>query len=208
MRTQDVETYFIDGCGRCALGGTPECKVHQWAAELQLLRHIIVSCGLAEECKWGVPVYTLNQKNVIMIGAFKTNCTISFIKGSLLADEHKILEKAGENSQEGRVLRFTNTKQITSIECILRAYIFEAIEVEKAGLKTESKKITTDDFPEELTNKLNENKAFNNAFLALTPGKQRGYLIHFNQAKQSKTREQRIEKYIPHILKGKGFHDV
>ncbi|RPG38495.1 MAG: hypothetical protein CBB72_000985 [Muricauda sp. TMED12] len=203
----EIDHYLSEGCGRCSLGGTPECKVHSWQDELKYLRRLVLDCGLTEELKWSMPCYTHQSKNILMITAFKNNCTLSFFKGSLLKDEQGILEKPGENSQVARVLRFTQVDQISTLENVLKAYIYEAIEVEKAGLQVKLKKTAEFDMPEELQNKLDEDEAFKTAFEALTPGRQRGYMLHIAQAKQSKTRINRIEKCIPNIYKGKGYNE-
>ncbi|MBD8489695.1 YdeI/OmpD-associated family protein [Echinicola sp. CAU 1574] len=203
----NVEDYFTDGCGRCPLGGTPDCKVHLWTQELKLLRQIVRECGLAEESKWGVPCYTHNQKNVAIISAFKNHCALSFFKGSLLKDEEGLLEKPGENTQAGRIIKFTNVQKIQELQATLKAYLFEAIEVEQAGLAVEYKETSAYDVPEEFQQKLDEDPGIKAAFEALTPGRQKGYLLHFSQAKQSKTREARIEKCLPMIFAGKGLHD-
>lgn len=202
-----ADTYFIDGCGRCALAATPACKVNKWAEELKILRAIVLDCGLHEECKWGVPVYTINKKNIVVLGAFKDNCVLSFFKGALLNDAEKILQKPGENTQAARVIRFTNAKQIIKLEATLKAFIFEAIEIEKAGLKVAVKENIELDYPEEFTIKLNKDSNLKKAFNNLTPGRQKAYLLYFSAAKQSKTRQVRIEKSIPQILKGKGLND-
>lgn len=202
-----IDEYLIEGCGRCPLGGTPECKVHRWTAELRALRSIVLSCGLTEELKWGVPCYTYQKKNVIIVSAFKENCVLSFIKGALLQDNHKLLEKPGKNSQSGRVIKFTGVAQITEREDVLKAYIFDAIEVEKSGKQVDFKAKNELKYPEELLTKFEEMPRLQKAFEALTPGHQRGYILHFTQPKQSKTRVSRIEKNVPKILNGKGFHD-
>jgi uncharacterized protein YdeI (YjbR/CyaY-like superfamily) len=204
---KSAEEYFIEGCGRCSLGGTPECRVNKWANELALLRQIILSCGLEEECKWGHPTYTYKKANVLILGAFKDNCTISFLKGVLIQDEAGLLQKPGENSQSGRVMRFTNVNQILPIESEIRAYIFEAIEIEKAGLKVETKPATEITLPEELSAQFKLDPKFEAAFRSLTPGRQKGYIYFIADAKQSKTRESRIEKYRAHIMAGKGMMD-
>lgn len=200
-----VDNYLEEGCGRCKLGGTPECKVHKWPQELKLLRKIALDCGLNEEIKWGVPVYTYQKHNIIIIGAFKENCVLSFFKGALLEDEEKILQFPGENSQSAKVIRFTDVKTIQKLEAVLKAYIFEAIEIEKAGLKVTPKKLEEYTVPAEFKSKLKEMPALKKAFEALTPGRQKAYLLHFSSAKQAATRISRIEKCIPNILKGKGF---
>lgn len=204
--TRDVETYLQEGCGRCTLGGTPDCKVHLWTRELQALRRIVLSSGLTEESKWGVPTYTLNGKNVLLIAAFKDNCRISFFKGSLLRDDHKVLEKEGKNSQVGRMISFTSADQILETEPILLDLIQQAIEVEKAGLQPE-KPVSREPIPEELQQRFEEMPELKAAFDNLTPGRQRGYILYISGAKQSATRLKRVDKYIPNILDGKGIHD-
>ncbi|RYG49300.1 MAG: hypothetical protein EOO01_12605 [Chitinophagaceae bacterium] len=205
-RNPGVDQYFIDGCGRCPLGGTPACKVHNWENELQKLREIVLECGLIEELKWGVPCYTLHGANVVIISALKECCVISFFKGALLGNEEGILVKPGENSQAGRIIRFTSLQNIKEMEPRLKAYVYEAMEVENAGLKVELKK-NPEPIPEEFQQKLDNDPALNTAFYALTPGRQRGYIIHFSSTKQSKTRESRIEKCLPLIFSGIGLHD-
>jgi uncharacterized protein YdeI (YjbR/CyaY-like superfamily) len=196
-----VDTYLRDGCGRCPLGGTSDCKVHNWPNELKQLRILVLDCGLTEELKWGVPCYTHQNKNILLVSAFKDYCAISFFKGSLLNDEHGLLVKPGENSQASRYIKFTDVQQIVKLEAVLKAYIFEAIEVEKAGLKVEFKK-EPEPLPEELEKILNEDPLLKSAFESLTPGRQRGYILYFSQPKKSDTRISRIKKYIPMILNG------
>ncbi|SFC28528.1 Uncharacterized conserved protein YdeI, YjbR/CyaY-like superfamily, DUF1801 family [Flagellimonas taeanensis] len=203
----EIDAYLQEGCGRCPLGGTPECKVHSWTAELKYLRRLVLECGLTEEQKWGVPTYTHNGTNLVMEAAFKDNCTLSFFKGALLKDDYQILEKPGENTQSGRVVRFTDVAQIAQLESVLKNYIFEAIEVKRAGLKVQLRSILDYDIPKEFQQRLEEDPELKEAFENLTPGRQKGYLLYFSGAKQSKTREDRIEKYIPKIMKGLGFHD-
>lgn len=203
---KSVDNYFIDGCGRCDLGGTPDCKVHRWKGELELLRSIVQECGLTEECKWGVPCYTFQHNNVLVVSALKDYCSISFFKGSLLRDEKGLLTKPGENSQATRLLKFTDMKGIHAFEDDIKHYIFEAVEVEKAGLKVEFKK-NPEPIPEELEAKFEQDPGLKMAFEALTRGRQRGYILYFSQPKQSKTRTSRIEKSIPKILNGEGLHD-
>ncbi len=207
LTPKNVDEYLAEGCGRCSLHGTPECKVHSWQNELKALRVIALECGLTEEIKWGVPCYTYKKSNVLLISALKQCCTLSFMKGSLLKDPNKILTLPGENSQSACLIRFTSIKQINELEPILKTYIFEAIEVEKAGLKVEFSKSKALNIPEELQMKFDEDPALKEAFEGLTPGRQRGYVIHISGAKQSKTRVARIEKWIPQIFKGKGIHD-
>ncbi|SDQ74739.1 YdeI/OmpD-associated family protein [Flagellimonas zhangzhouensis] len=199
--------YLSDGCGRCSLYSTPECKVHTWQEELKYLRRLVLDCGLDEELKWSVPCYTYNGHTLVMVVAFKESATLSFFKGALLRDEHGILMKPGKNSQASRVVRFTSVDEIAKLEDVLKAYIFEAIEVDKAGLKIKKKATSEYEMPEELQQKLDEDSDFKMAFEALTPGRQRGYMLFISQAKQSQTRSNRIEKCIPNIYKGKGYNE-
>jgi uncharacterized protein YdeI (YjbR/CyaY-like superfamily) len=182
-------------------------KSEKWQEEMEKLRAICLDCGLTEELKWGQPCYTFHNSNVVIIGELKDHCALSFFKGALLYDAEGILIKPGEHTQSGRWVKFNNIQQIVEMEPILKAYIYEAIEVEKAGLKVQLK--TTADFPipGEFQNKLDAIPALKTAFYALTPGRQRAYLLHFSAPKQSKTRELRVEKYIPLILSGKGLND-
>ncbi len=203
---RSVDNYFIEGCGRCPLGGTPGCKVHNWTSELELLRKIVLECGLTEESKWGAPCYTFQNKNILMVSALKEYCCISFFKGSLLSDDKDLLVKPGPNSQAARLFKFINSNEIIKIESDIKAYIFESIEVEKAGLNVTFKK-NPEPIPEELETKFEEDPVLKNAFEALTPGRQRGYILHFSQPKQAKTRVSRIEKCMPMILSGIGLHD-
>ena len=179
----------------------------QWLEEIRKLRMIILDCGLNEELKWGVPCYNFQKRNIVLIHVFKEYCAVLFFKGALLNDTDGILVQQTQNVQAARQVRFTSVQEITEMEAILKAYIYEAIEVEKAGLKVEFKKTAEFSMPEEFQNKLNENPALKTAFYALTPGRQRGYLLYFSAAKQSKTREARVEKYMRQILKGKGLDD-
>lgn len=201
-----VDSYFLEGCGRCPLGGTPECKVHLWTSELKLLRTIAGSCQLTEESKWGVPCYTYKGKNVLMITAFKEYCCISFFKGSLLNDSKKLLTKPGPNSQAVRLFKFRDVEEINKIQSEIRTYILESIDLEKAGKQVPFKK-NPEPIPEELAEKLESDPNFKTAFELLTPGRQRGYILHFSQAKQTETRLSRIEKCMPLIMNGIGLHD-
>lgn len=201
-----VDTYIRDGCGRCPLGGTPGCKVNNWQRELKLLRRILLDCRLTEELKWGVPCYT-HKGNIVLLSAFKEYCALGFFKGALLSDSEGILEKPGENTQESRLIKFTSPEQVKRLEPVLKAYIFEAIEVERAGLKMDPKLKSAPGIPDEFRQKLDKLPALKAAFEALTPGRQRAYNLYFSAAKQSKTRTARIEKCIPDILKGKGFNE-
>lgn len=182
-------------------------ELTKWCPELVKLRGIIVSCGLHEELKWGVPVYTFRTANVLGINRLKDCCTLSFFKGALLNDAAGILLQPGENTQAGRWIKFTDVAEISGMEKLLKEYIHEAIEVEKAGLEVKYKETAAYEMPDELQAKFAEFPNFKAAFELLTPGRQRGYLLHFSGAKQSKTRISRIEKYLPRILDGKGIHD-
>lgn len=201
-----VDQYLAEGCGRCPLGGTPQCKVHTWQDELIHLRMIVNDSGLNEEYKWKQPCYTFEDNNVLLVTAFKNYATLAFFKGALLKDPKGILVAPGENSQAVRQLRFTSVAQITSNETSIRAYIKEAIDIEKKGLKIEFKK-QPEAILEELEAKFEEDPAFQAAFEALTPGRQRGYLLHFSAAKQSQTRVSRIEKAMEKIFEGKGWNE-
>jgi len=182
-------------------------KAQKWQEELKKLRTIVLDCGLAEELKWGQACYTFEKRNIVLIHAFKEYCALMFFKGVLLKDARGILIQQTQNVQAARQIRFTSVREIVKMEATLKAYIHEAIEVEKAGLKVELKKTADFPVPEELRNKLDENPTLATAFHALTPGRQRAYILHFSAPKQSKTRESRIEKSIQKILHGKGLND-
>jgi uncharacterized protein YdeI (YjbR/CyaY-like superfamily) len=179
----------------------------KWRKELEKLRMIILDCQLTEELKWGKPCYTFEKSNVVILLPLKEYCALLFCKGALLNDAHGILIKPGENTQAARQIRFTNVREIVEMETILKAYIHQAIEVEKAGLEVNYKKITEFVIPEEFQNKLDEIPALKTAFAALTPGRQRGYILYFSAPKQSKTRESRVEKCKQQIPNGKGLND-
>ena len=182
-------------------------KNEKWQEELEQLRMIILDCGLDEELKWGVPCYSFQKRNIVLIHVFKEYCAVLFFKGALLKDSHGILVQQTENVQAARQMRFTNVREVVKLKRVLKAYIEEAIDVEKSGLKVPMKKTAAFTMPEEFQNKLKAKPALKKAFDALTPGRQRGYLLYFSSAKQSKTREARIEKYEKQILKGKGLDD-
>ena len=182
-------------------------KAKQWQDEMLKLRAIARDCGLTEELKWRQPCYTFEGHNIAIIGPFKNFCVLSFFKGALLKDPKGILEQLGENTQSGRTIRFTSLQQIEKLEPAIKNLLKEAIKAEKAGLKVEFKKITERPIPEELEAKFKEMPALKKAFNALTPGRQREYLLHFSSAKQSATRTSRIEKCTPKVLKGEGFSD-
>ncbi len=202
-----VDLYLEDGCGRCSLYKTPECKVHTWQEELIHLRRLVLECGLSEELKWSQPCYTYNGNNLLLVAAFKDFATLSFFKGALLKDPKTILVAPGENSQATRQFRFTDSRQIIEKTAIIKQYIYEAIEVEIAGLKVAFKK-QLEPIPEELAEQFSLHPTLKKAFENLTPGRQRGYVLYFSQPKQSTTRKARIEKYMPQILKGQGIQDA
>ncbi|MEI6556621.1 MAG: YdeI family protein [Paludibacter sp.] len=183
-------------------------KANRWQEEFEKLRMIILDCQLTEELKWGVPCYTFQNSNVVLIHGFKEYCAILFIKGALLNDAQGLLIQQTEKVQAGRQIRFTNAGEIIELEATLKAYIYEAIEVEKSGLKVELKKTTEYTLPEELLKKFEEIPAMKTAFEALTPGRQRAYILYFSEPKQTKTRESRVEKYMQQILNGKGLNDI
>lgn len=201
-----IDNYLIKGCGRCPLGGTSDCKVHSWTEELKLLRDIILETELVETLKWSNPCYTFQHHNIIMLSALKESTVVSFFKGVLLKDPKNVLLAPGKNSQSDRRLVFTSIEQVVEKATLLKCYIAEAIQIEKEGLKVAFKK-NPEPIPVELQQKLDEDLVLRTSFEALTPGRQRGYILYFSQPKQSKTRTSRIEKLIPKILQGKGFHD-
>ena len=182
-------------------------KATQWQKEYEKLRMIILECGLTEELKWGCPCYQFENRNIVLIHGFKEYCALLFFKGALLADPDSILIQQTENVQSARQIRFTSAKQIVKMERILKAYVYEAFEVERAGLQVKLKKTKDLKIPEEFQSKLNKMPALKTAFDKLTPGRQRAYIFYFSQAKQSKTRAARVEKYLKQILNGKGLDD-
>ena len=182
-------------------------KNKNWIQEIETLREIALTTGLTEELKWGCPCYSLDGKNIVLIHVFKEYCAYLFFKGSILKDPKKILIQQTKNVQAARQIRFTNVNEIVKLKTSLKLYIKNAIEIEKAGLKVELKKTTEFEMPQEFESVLKKNAALKKAFYALTPGRQRGYLLYFSSAKQSKTREERVAKYTKHILSGKGIDD-
>jgi len=200
-----ADKYLVDGCMRCKYGGTPQCKVRNWVEELDLLRQIVLETELTEVIKWGVPVYTHNGKNVVTINALKESANIGFFKGVLLTDKHKILQQQG-NLQSDRIIKFTNSADIEKRKETLKAYVLEAIEVEKSGKKVEYIK-NPEPIPDELLEVFEQDPEFKQAFYDLTLGRQRGYIIHFSQPKLSQTRFGRIEKYKEQIFNGIGLND-
>jgi uncharacterized protein YdeI (YjbR/CyaY-like superfamily) len=182
-------------------------KAGQWQAATEQMRNIVLDCGLIEELKWGCPCYTFQGRNIVLIHVFKEYCAYLFFKGALMQDPENILIQQTENVQSARQVRFTDVKQVVKQQSVLKKYIYEAVAIEEAGLQVPLKKTKEYAVPEEFQTKLDELPALKEAFEALTPGRQRGYLFYFNQAKQSKTRATRVEKYIPQILAGKGLED-
>ncbi len=178
-----------------------------WRKELEQLRRILLGCQLTEELKWGQPCYTFQDHNVVVLMSFKDYCGLGFFQGALLRDPESILVKPGENTQAGRQIRFTHLREIVEMESTVKAYVDEAIEAEKAGLKVNLKKTSDFSVPDEFQSRLNDDPALKAAFDALTPGRQRAYLLHFSAPKQSKTRESRVGKSVPKILAGKGLTD-
>ena len=182
-------------------------KAKKWQEEIKKMRMIVLDCGLTEELKWGVPCYTFQKSNIVLIHVFKEYCALLFFKGALLKDAKGILVQQTKNVQAARQIRFTNVREMVEMESILKAYIYEAIEVEKAGLKVNFREKTELRFPEEFQKKLDEIPALKAAFDALTPGRQRAYNLYFSAPKQSKTRESRVEKCMRQLLNGKGLND-
>ena len=182
-------------------------KAKKWREEFEKLRVIILDCGLTEELKWGVPCYTFEKRNIVLIHGFKEYCALLVFKGALLNDPKGILIQQTKNVQAARQIRFTSVREIVKLKPILKAYINEAIEVEKAGLKVNYKKTTEFIIPEGFQKKLDANRALKTAFHALTPGRQRAYILYFSAPKQSKTRASRVEKCMQQILNGKGLND-
>jgi uncharacterized protein YdeI (YjbR/CyaY-like superfamily) len=182
-------------------------KAERWQEESKKLRKIILDCGLTEELRWGKPCYTFEKSNIVLIHGFNDYCALLFMKGALMKDPKGILIQQTENVQSARQIRFTSARQIAAMEPTLKAYIREAIEVEKSGVEVKYKKTSEFKMPEEFRTRLAELPALRRAFDELTPGRQRGYLLYFSGAKQSATRESRIEKCMPHILEGRGLND-
>jgi uncharacterized protein YdeI (YjbR/CyaY-like superfamily) len=199
-----VEEYLAQGCGRCPLFDTPACKVFTWQEILVFLRNLLLQTKLKETRKWGMPCYTLNGKNVLLLAAFKDYAALMFFKGALLEDKLGILIRQTENMQSARQIRFTNLADALKLAETIKFYLAQAIEIEEKGLKVQTEKKETP-VPIELQDYFTQMPELKNAFYALTPGRQRGYLLHFSQAKQSKTRIARIEKHVQNILAGKGL---
>ena|SRR5258706_8165334 len=183
-------------------------KAGKWQEEFKKLRTIVLDCQLTEELKWGQPCYSFEKSNIVLMHGFKDYCALLFFKGALLKDTRGILVQQTKNVQAARQIRFTSAREITAMQRVLKAYIYEAAEVEEAGLKVNFKKTREFTIAGEFQNKLDKSPALKTAFEALTPGRQRGYLLYFSAPKQSKTREARVEKYMKQILKGKGLEDM
>jgi uncharacterized protein YdeI (YjbR/CyaY-like superfamily) len=201
-----VDIFLKDGCGRCKYYATPQCKVNNWKPELLALRKIALESNLVEEIKWGFPTYTYNGKNIFMLYAFKGFTGISFFKGSLLKDSKKLLEGIGANSNIAKIIKYTDAKEIVKQSKTIAAYILEAVELEESGAKVIREKIP-EPIPEELAERIQTDATFKKIFETLTPGRQRSYILYIGQAKQSKTRLDRIEKCIPKMEEGKGFNE-
>jgi uncharacterized protein YdeI (YjbR/CyaY-like superfamily) len=182
-------------------------KNKTWQQEIELLREIVLDCNLVEELKWGCPCYTYEKSNIVLIHVFKEYCALLFFKGALLKDPKKVLVQQTENVQVPRQMRFTSVAEIKKLKRTIQAYLYEGVEVKESGVKAVLRKTAEYKMPEEFESMLKKNKALKNAFNSLTPGRQRGYLLYFSSAKQAKTRESRVEKYIPQILEGKGLDD-
>lgn len=206
--TKSIDVFLTDGCGRCSKFASAACSVRVFSKEIEALRSIALSVFKEETMKWGTPCYSFNGKNVVALFSFKENCGISFFKGPLLADTHQMLVASSETAQTFRMLRFTKLAQIIEKHDEIRSYLFEALEVEKAGLKLKPTPVTEFPVPEELYAQFQSLPEFEAAFRALTPGRQKNYLRHFNEAKQSTTKTSRIEKYKPFIFKGIGMDEA
>lgn len=203
-----VDAYLADGCGRCAYHATDRCKVRSWTMELETLRQMLLETpGLTEELKWGVAVYTHNGKNVVNLSALKDYCALGFFKGALLPDAEQQLRAPGAHSQATRLWEFRSLQDIEAKETAIRQMLIKAVEIEQSGLKIEFKK-ELEPLPDELLAEFEEDLAFEQAFYALTPGRQRGYVLHFSQPKSSSSRSSRIAKCKHQILQGQGLHDA
>jgi uncharacterized protein YdeI (YjbR/CyaY-like superfamily) len=208
IKPLSVDDYLSQGCGRCRFGGTPECKVHPWRKELQMLRQLMLDSGLVEEIKWGVPCYCLEGKNIAVVAALKDFCSLSFFKGAGLPDPQGILEKPGPNSQAARLVKITSCSHIEKLRPALMDLITLAIALEGSGFQPPKQTPDAMEQPQELLDAFRKEPDFQRSFEALTPGRQRGYLLHFAGARQSKTRADRIEKHRARILEGLGLHDT
>ena len=207
IKPKSVDEYIANGCGRCEFGGTPKCKTRPWTEELRLLRSVLSESVLTEEIKWSAPCYTHQGKNVVMLGALKECVTVSFFRGAELSDPEGHLEKPGKNSRFARYVRFQDTATIDSMRPIVLGFVEQAIKLEDSGKKAVPSSDSEMEYPEELIQILESDPAFEEAFSGLTPGRQRGYLIYFTSAKQSKTKIARIERSKPKIFEGKGWNE-
>lgn len=203
---KSAENYFINGCGRCELGGTPACKINPHIEVLLSLREILLNSELKEECKWGVPCYTFHGKNVVLLSAFKNECRLNFLNAVLFKDPEKKLQFAGENSRFDKFLEFQRLDDVNNSQKQIKNFIGQGIELIKEGKKVQTEK-KDDDIPSELTDFFAHDPDYKEAFNALTPGRKKGYLIHFNQAKKSETRITRIKKCRDKIFLGKGWNE-
>ncbi|MFM8595995.1 MAG: YdeI/OmpD-associated family protein [Flavobacteriales bacterium] len=206
--TKTIDVFLADGCGRCSKFGTDDCSVRRNAASIQLLRQLALEVFSEETVKWGSPCYCHNGKNIVILHSFKDNFGFTFFKGSLMSDTEGVLVQQTENMQTTRVLRYTNLSQIVAQQDLIRSYLFEALEIEKAGLKPKPKTVQQFPEPTELLQAFETDPNFEAAFRSLTPGRQRNYLRHFNEAKQSATKISRIEKYKPFIFRGIGMDEA
>lgn len=206
MNNTSVDSFLADGCGRCDHFRTPQCKVHQWTEPLGVLRQLLRASELTEEMKWGSPCYTLDGKNVVMLAAFTDHCAISFLQGALLTDEGGRLERPGANTHAARVVRFTTAGEVRAQRAALQGFVEEAVALARSGARVPPPP-QSEPVPEELQARLDADPALRAAFEALTPGRQRSYVLHVSGAKQSRTRAARVERCIPKIHAGKGFHE-
>lgn len=207
MKPSHVSEYLSSGCGRCPLGRTPECKVHIWTEELILLRNILLNSELKEEIKWSIPCYTYGGKNILTLSAMKNGCVLGFFKGALIRDDYQLLTQQGLHSQASKVMKFVNVRQIKDAAPQILDFINQAIDIEKSGQKVASKSVSDYVFTEEMSQNMADDPEFQKAFYALTPGRQKGYLLYFSAPKSAASRISRIEKCKSKILEGKGFHD-
>lgn len=207
MMPKNVDTYLREGCGRCELHATPACKVHRWKPVLMALRELVLASGLKEEVKWGSPCYTLAGKNVVMVSAFKEHCALLFFKGAALVDETGVLESPGPSSRFARCVKFASLEQVKARLGVTRALVDQAIVLERSGKKIVPDKSASESVPPELARRLATDPTLARAFAALTPGRRRSHILHVAGAKQSDTRERRIDRCTPNILAGRGMNE-
>lgn len=207
MNTISVDAYLRDGCGRCDNYRTPACKVHRWTKELEVLRALVVASGLTEEMKWGSPCYTLDGKNVVMLVSFKESCSLQFFQGAALVDDDGALESPGPNSQLVRFVRFRSFDDVRARQKLAQRLLDQAIALERGGKKLAPRKGKTEPMPVELARRLEGDAALARAFDGLTPGRKRSHVLHVSGAKQSETRERRVDRCVPNILAGRGFNE-